>query len=205
MSRTKGKAQEKYRVLVAPQGVGKSTALAIQTLGRAEREFLPYAEAKALVTKSGVKTIEQFHKWQRPAAFPANPTAVYKYSGWQSWSEFLSPAPTPTKKIFTLELNHAELSLLCVLLKADVMNGGQGYVSWQESGDSETSSDELLYKLEPTEDVQRLIAEFVPNGKFQYKANRTRLADRKAASKMCESWNDVFKDAVTAKAEGKIS
>src|ERR1039458_4280022 len=98
MSRTKGKAQEKFQVLVAPQGVGKSSTAA----------FLSYAEAKALVTKSGVKTVGEFHKWRRPAGMPSNPTQAYEYSGWQSWSKFLGITLSAPITLTTVELNHAE-------------------------------------------------------------------------------------------------
>jgi len=152
MSRAKGKAQAKF---VALQGVGNSTRI----------KPLSYAEAKALVNESGIQTVAQFHKWNRPVNIPANPAALYAHSGWQSWSQFFTKDIPQIKT--TIELNSAELSLLCDLLKADVMNGGQGYDSMQEEGDSSTSSDELLYRLEPTEEVKRLIAEFCIGGKFR--------------------------------------
>ena len=57
----------------------------------AKRSFLPFEEARAIVRKEGLKSLEQWEEWRidhRPANIPSNPNRTYK-GEWVSWPDWL--------------------------------------------------------------------------------------------------------------------
>lgn len=55
----------------------------------AEGDFLPYEEARTLVVEQGIKTSEEFKRWEKPNGMPSSPTVHYREKGWKGWGEFL--------------------------------------------------------------------------------------------------------------------
>lgn len=55
-----------------------------------KKEFLPYAEAQAIVAQKNFKKVEEFRMWKdRPANIPFNPNEFYFKRGWNGWENWL--------------------------------------------------------------------------------------------------------------------
>ena len=59
--------------------------------GVSYKNWMPFAEAKALMKEQGIKTVKEFKIWKRagkrPANFPGNPDVAYK-EYWKGWIHF---------------------------------------------------------------------------------------------------------------------
>jgi hypothetical protein len=57
-------------------------------ISNSKKEFLSYKEAKKIVEKEKINSINEFIKWNRPKNIPSDPVNIYKKE-WTSWGDFL--------------------------------------------------------------------------------------------------------------------
>jgi hypothetical protein len=57
-------------------------------VSNSNKEFLTYEQAKKLVRKESITSVNSFRKWKNPLNIPSDPSVYYKDS-WKSWGDFL--------------------------------------------------------------------------------------------------------------------
>jgi hypothetical protein len=58
---------------------------------------LSYEDAKKIVQKQGVKSVNEYRKWKKSSDIPRNPDRFYVNKGWTSWVDFFGTERKPIK------------------------------------------------------------------------------------------------------------
>ena len=91
--------------------------------------FLPFDEARKLVTELGFGNREEFLAWNRPYNIPSNPSSVYKNSGWISWGDFLGTGFVHPRNKKFLPFDEAR----AIVQKAGIGNSKYDWLRWSKT------------------------------------------------------------------------
>lgn len=109
-------------------GVSAETIAALDLVGfdwdKRRPEWLSYEEARSVVQAAGIKTSQEYQKWNRPRNIPSNPSRVYL--PWPGMSEFLGTGRPRVREF----LSHAEA--MAYMQEHTTIRTGEEFSKWKD-------------------------------------------------------------------------